>query len=221
MSYKVGDKFIIEIDRIYSSKKHDVSRYGMKGFANLILDDRALKQIEKFNSFENIAESSFDLGRDAGWHDGYTKGLEEGSSCKSELLDKFYQRGSMDAWDAAQEIFGDSDLDYDDIIYIFGQKAANDNNAFFTQYTAEEVIKKLEEWKQFGKNEIKSGDEVEAWDTNTWVRFIAWHIGADDSVEGFDEDGGMFCYPKASCRKTGKRFQIILSETEEEKLPWA
>lgn len=60
-------------------------------------------------------------------------------------------------------------------------------------------------------DEIEKGDEVEAWDTNAWVTFIAWgkELG---SIYGIGEDGNAFEYPISSCRKTGRRFELKLIE---------
>ena len=62
---------------------------------------------------------------------------------------------------------------------------------------------------------IQTGDEVEAWDTNAWVRFIAWgeECGA---VYGYGENGGAYEYPISSCRKTGRRFELKLIENDAE-----
>lgn len=62
---------------------------------------------------------------------------------------------------------------------------------------------------------IKTGDEVEAWDTNAWVRFIAW--GEEwGTVYGYGENGGSYEYPISSCRKTGRRFELKLIENNAE-----
>ena len=52
MNSEIGDKFIIEIDRIYSSKKHSESRYGIKGFENLVLSKRKLDELQKHKNIE-------------------------------------------------------------------------------------------------------------------------------------------------------------------------
>lgn len=62
---------------------------------------------------------------------------------------------------------------------------------------------------------IQTGDEVEAWDTNAWVRFIAW--GEECGyVYGYGENGGAYEYPISSCRKTGRRFELKLIENDAE-----
>lgn len=64
-------------------------------------------------------------------------------------------------------------------------------------------------------NSIQIGDEVEAWDTNAWIRFVAWgeECGA---IYGYGENGGAYEYPISSCRKTGRRFELKLIENNAE-----
>ena len=56
MSYKIGDQFIFTIDRIYSSKKHEESRYGIKGFENFVLSKRKLDELLKHNNIQKADE---------------------------------------------------------------------------------------------------------------------------------------------------------------------
>lgn len=58
--------------------------------------------------------------------------------------------------------------------------------------------------------DIRPGDEIEAWDTNSIVRFIA--VSNDgDQVNGFDENGGSYIYPTDMCRKTGRHYSITFA----------
>lgn len=45
MAYKVGDKFVIEIDSVMTNKKGNL--YGIKGFKSLVFDDYGLEQLER------------------------------------------------------------------------------------------------------------------------------------------------------------------------------
>ena len=65
MSYEIGDKFIFEIDRIYSSKKHDVSRFGIKGFENLVLSKRKLDELLKHRNLEQLEEHDISVSEKA------------------------------------------------------------------------------------------------------------------------------------------------------------
>lgn len=45
MAYKVGDKFIIEIDSVMTNKNGTL--YGIKGFKSLVFDEYGLEQLER------------------------------------------------------------------------------------------------------------------------------------------------------------------------------
>lgn len=45
MAYKIGDKFVIEIDSVMTNKKGNL--YGIKGFKTLTFDDYGLEQLER------------------------------------------------------------------------------------------------------------------------------------------------------------------------------
>lgn len=63
---------------------------------------------------------------------------------------------------------------------------------------------------------IHSGDQVEAFDLNEWVRFIAWYVDDDsEEVIGIDANGGRYLYPLSSCRKTGRHYHISFTPEDE------
>lgn len=45
MAYKIGDKFVIEIDSVMTNKKRTL--YGIKGVKSLVFDDYGLEQLER------------------------------------------------------------------------------------------------------------------------------------------------------------------------------
>lgn len=45
MAYKIGDKFVIEIDSVMTNKKGTL--YGIKGFKSLVFDEYGLEQLER------------------------------------------------------------------------------------------------------------------------------------------------------------------------------
>ena len=59
------------------------------------------------------------------------------------------------------------------------------------------------------ESEICLGDEVEVWDMNKWVKFIAVGDIGDGTITGFDLSGGAYEYPKCDCRKTGKKWKVV------------
>ena len=81
MKPKIGDKFIFEIDRIYSSVKHEESRYGIKGFENFVLSENKISQLLKHGNIKPLKEydekgwkltaETYDKIRDEGYRKGY------------------------------------------------------------------------------------------------------------------------------------------------------
>ena len=124
-----------------------------------------------------------------------------------------YRNGLEDAWETAQKVF--AKLDYDDVCDCFGVECANDNERFFNQFHPQEAIERLREYEQMKAEKIHLGDEVEAWDTNAWVKFIAIGDNGCEMIYGFDLNGGSYEYPKSACRKTGEHYQISHSKFEE------
>lgn len=61
MAYKVGDKFVIEIDSVMTNKKGNL--YGVKGFKTLVFDEYGLEQLERIpGEFEyHVGEEVTDL----------------------------------------------------------------------------------------------------------------------------------------------------------------
>lgn len=76
---KIGDKYIIEIDRIYSSKKHEESRYGIKGFRNLVLDRKLIDRQLKWGNIVDADEAervAYQGGYGVGHYDGMSEAWE-------------------------------------------------------------------------------------------------------------------------------------------------
>lgn len=144
------------------------------------------------------------------WRSGYTNARNElhGAFESATEAEKTiaYHRGLEDAWEAAKAYC--VDMSYETAVECFGENMVEDNYAFFS--TAPEVIiEKIKEYDERKKDEIRFGDEVEAWDTNSWVQFIAIGDEGDGWMVGFDRGGGSYRYPVESCRKTGKRWKVI------------
>lgn len=47
--YRVGDKFVIEIAECLNGAESGYDRYRIKGFDNLIFDDKGLKRLENYD----------------------------------------------------------------------------------------------------------------------------------------------------------------------------
>lgn len=99
---KIGDKYIIEIDRCYSGEL-----YGVKGFRSPVFDQNGLDKLTPYDADEayaagyTLAESRYREARDQVEQEAYQRGYDAGSHEATSLE---YQQGLDDAWDAARYI---------------------------------------------------------------------------------------------------------------------
>ena len=194
MAYKIGDKFIFEIDRIYSSKKHAESRYGFKGFANFVLDKRKLDDLMKHGNIKRLEKHDAEVLKD----------VQSSTEADKTVA---YQDGLKAAWKAAEQIF--CRFSEDDMCKIFGFEL---DETLFENVHPQEAILTLDMYRSM-RDEIHFGDEVEAWDSagadGKWVKFIAVGDIGDGTITGFDAYGGAYYYPKSDCRKTGRKWRVV------------
>ena len=135
--YEVGDKFIIEIDKIYANTtNHGCEKvYRIKGFNSLVFDEYKLDKLEKYDCNKE-----------------FTSGKSDGTG----ICEKYYQQGLNDMWEAITLISG---LYHNNIEDIFGYKTLND----VTKYnSAKDFIEKIKNYDEQRKSKefIKIGDEV-------------------------------------------------------------
>lgn len=76
--YKVGDKFIIEIDKIF--KQDGEKLYRAKGMKSLVFDDYGL------NRLSQLVQGVDTFSYKEGFHDGYIHGLEIAAIEIDELI---------------------------------------------------------------------------------------------------------------------------------------
>lgn len=159
-----------------------------RGLGNLICHiDGQMVRLEKLGELE----------------EAYEKGVLDAQKGFAGIAESNYQRGLQEGWDLARKIENE---------YGFGEIESQFNfdvgNIF--DIPARGVMEKVRAYEERKKSEqeFKLGDEVEANDGNEWIRFIVAGELGDETIIGFDSDGGLFEYPKSACRKTGKKFQI-------------
>lgn len=115
-----------------------------------------------------------------------------------------YRNGIEAAWEAAKKIHGIYTINEMENLFKCDMEKVMD------EIDPQSAIDMLEEFEaeEREKQEIHLGDEVEAWDTNAWVKFIA--IGDDgcEMIVGFDLNGGIYEYPRSACRKTGEHYTV-------------
>lgn len=135
--YKVGDKFIIEIEKIYESslKGIDVFEdmeeplYKIKGFNSLVFDKNGLDKLEKTKQTLPIPYS------------------------------EAYEKGMNDTWDIAREL---CKTGYSECTEMFGDETVEH---VINNYMPLEVKEKIESFKK--EKEIRIGDKVQDRDDGT------------------------------------------------------
>ena len=149
MSYKIGDKFIVEIDRIYSSKKHEESRYGVKGFSCLVFDRKSLDRALKHGCF-TMADEALKTEFWRGFSQGYTEGIDAG-----------YYEGLQKAWDLVRKIESwpeDGGMTNEQLIAIFGENwLAKD---LYRNLSPRQALDKVEAWEKQQEEEENTMCEI-------------------------------------------------------------
>ena len=143
--YKVGNKFIVEIEEIYNGDlvKHEehIHLHRIKGFNSLVLDEYGLDKLQKYDE-EVIATKFYEKGRQ--------EALEEVQNCESYG----YEKGLNDAWELVKKICGMTRQDLYEIFKIEDAYLADilDDNTY------QEAIAKIEAYDE--NKAIKVGDVV-------------------------------------------------------------
>ena len=143
--YKVGNKFIVEIEEIYNGDlvKHEehIHLHRIKGFNSLVLDEYGLDKLQKYEE-EVIATKFYEKGRQ--------EALEDVQNCESYG----YEKGLNDAWELVKKICGMTRQDLYEIFKIEDAYLADilDDNTY------QEAIAKIEAYEE--SKAIKVGDVV-------------------------------------------------------------
>lgn len=160
--YKVGDKFVIEIDKVLENKElpfgDESPLFKVKGFKSLVFDENGLDMLDKLDS--DYINDNF-----------------------GELQDEAYEAGLRDAWELAITI--EHGLIKSELKEIFGM----DNELYIVnEYTPQEAKAKIEAWEK-SKEEITVGEvvEVNLSDTNFYGMYLGedrnfWWLFTNDSV---------------------------------------
>lgn len=142
-----------------------------------------------------------------GLEEAYAKGVMETQKRFAGIAEIKYRRGLQEGWELAGKIENE---------YGFGEIESqfNFDVSDIFDIPAWDVMERVHEYEERKKSEreFKLGDEVEAIDGNERIRFIVAGDLGDETIIGFDSDGGLFEYPKSACSKTGKKFQVSVVE---------
>lgn len=179
MKYKVGDKFLIEIDEVYESEMPfslPNELFKAKGFNSLVFDKNGLDKLEKIDDNHVRAETV------------------------SEILTEKYEQGLNDAWELARKIAVnpvDGGYSISELRDIFGIKSITN---IICDLTAKEAISKIEDYEN---KEIKVGDVVE----NSGIEAIVTAV-YPKGLNIICKDGSGTFWEKKQCKNTGKHIDI-------------
>ena len=198
-NYKVGDKFVIEIDKVFSQDGETL--YRVKGMKSLVFDEYELNILEPLSAYTDLLETK--IRRQAS-HITYLEGkikelksdLKHGRTIEDDCDSEAKRAaGQQKAWELAQKIIAIRGYSLEEIEGIFGTRNARE---CLLNYTYTEAAAKVAEWER-KKEEICVGDVVECEGSYGVV------VGAGEVyVKGFTSDWTPFQWMKKGCTKTGR-----------------
>ena len=159
--YKVGDRFIIEIEEVFTGKATGYPQYRIRGFDKLVMDDRGLVRLSKFDE-----RSIYDKG--------YKGGLNDAWDVVKKIIEPAYDGG----------------YSFDVLHKIFCESAIRSILKHNTAAEAIAKIKAYED-KQKQDAEIKVGDEIIIHNKADEEIYKAAVIDIDtnEGLWAFDENG--------------------------------
>lgn len=187
--YKVGDKFIVEIEEIYNGDlvKHEehMHLHRIKGFNSLVLDEYGLDKLQQINpklKIEDIDDmlAEYDLKKES-----YEKGLEV-------------------AWELARKINNDFNTTERAEIFNFVVNGITVGD-ILNDFTPQEALAKLEAYEeskqiQVGDVVFNAREDVKAIIMDDAIAAGAWQV--------YTENGCVELWKECEFKKTGKRVDI-------------
>ena len=184
----VGDKFIIEIDKVFEQDGEKLFR--AKGFKSLVFDEYGLKMLRRFQDEYKVSiDSARIAGQDEAW----------------KLANNLY---SNVAQEDIREIF---EIPKDSIRKPFSVVLDE-----LTAKEAIEKYRDWTEAKKKEEAEIKVGDVVKHKYNKNSVTGVVTKLN-DSCIYGLTPDGYRFEWSRSNCIKTGKNIDIesFLAQIEE------
>ena len=197
--YKLGDKFVIEIEdvlHIESDKGLWVEPwYMVNGMEGTFFEEDDLDSLERYDGYEGVW---------AGYKTGYDKGYQEGALNPSSIgYEHGYEAGLNDAWECARKLVESrSEKEWDELCDMFGV-ARGRQHMIIANCTASEAIENLRDYEA-KKAEIKVGDEVI--DGNE-ILFVVTEVHMDTATV-MNCVGHSYQLWKSGLKKTGRHFPI-------------
>ena len=179
--YKIGDKFIVEIDDVMlgsTAENNPTALYRIKGFNSLVFDKNGLDKLEKIPTSD---------AKD--WSETI------------EAMEREYNRGLNDAWELARKIADISTTK--ERADIFGYCCDGITvSDILRDFTPQQAIAKLEAYEK--SKQIQVGDVVYA----NGVQGVVIDIISDDDCYIYDENGCIEVVKFEKINKTGRTVDI-------------
>ena len=186
--YKVGDKFIVEIEEIYNGDlvKHEehMHLHRIKGFNSLVLDEYGLDKLQKYDKYAENLERNHEV---------------------LKIFEEKYNKGLNDAWELARKIVLKAEMGgicYDDFKKIFG---VGDYASVLRTLSPQQALAKIEAYEE--SKAIKVGDVVFNDREDVKAVIIDSSI-AEGTWQVYTEDCCVELWKECEFKKTGKTVDI-------------
>lgn len=196
MSYKPGDKLVLEIEKIadiYGGMQH----YQIKD-VTVLFAGSMLSKLDRLDSdyinehYGELQDEAYAKGREDGFNDGKETGYFEGVNMAWDLARRLF----LSACDGVENALSDRDLneifETRDVAYIVNR------------YVPDEIASRIEAWEK-AKEEIKVGDVVEEVSGGT---YLVVKIDDDEWCRVLTQRGDGRTLFKKNLTKTGRSIDI-------------
>lgn len=192
--HKVGDKFVIEIDKVFSQDGETL--YRAKGMKSLVFDEYGLNILKPLSAYTDPLETNL-----RGWIEENKRMLRESNYSEHDLAHAKAD-GHVEAWELSKKLFAeykDSELDE-----IFGK---NWTYPKLMEMSYLEAAAKVAEWERMNE-EICVGDIVRFRENHN-AEFCVTEIYDDRLLYGIDVEGGVYADRDIKLfEKTGRHIDI-------------
>lgn len=198
--YKVGDKFVVEIEEKKECGKVEV----FKG-KGLTYVGEALDRLDRLDS--DYINENFGKLQDEAYESGRKAGLEAAIKWSMQNEADGYDAGLNDAWELAKKIvLGENDggVSYTELFTVYG---TSDMESILNQ-SPQEALAKMEAYEK-GQAEIKVGDVVVV--NNDIKGVVLDEGGNEDELIVFTEKACVEPCLKGYLRKTGEHLNEVQS----------
>ena len=200
-NYEVGDRFVIEIDKVFSQDGETL--YRVKGMKSLVFDEYGLNILEPLSAYTDLLETK--IRRQAA---EITRLLSENEELKKGLesdRDGAFEAGRIVGNEEARELMIKMGNMYCyDLEKIFGSSEPWD---IITNLSYQKSAAKVAEWEK-AKEEICVGDVVR-FKSNNRAEFCVTDILDNSFLYGISAEGGVYADRDIKLlEKTGRHIDV-------------